>query len=118
MRERLEMVKGVALGQPLEEVGRWSGRTGRTVQRWLRAFASGGSAAVADAPRHGRPVKADAVYVAALERAVDTPPPTLGLPFDVWTSPRLSAYLAETTGVRIAPGWLRALLARQRFRSG
>jgi len=63
-------------------------------------------------------VKADAVYVAALERAVDTPPPTLGLPFDVWTSPRLSAYLAETTGVRIAPGWVRALLARQRFRSG
>ena len=51
VRERLEMVKGVALGQPLEEVGRWSGRTGRTVQRWLRAFASGGSAAVADAPR-------------------------------------------------------------------
>jgi len=118
VRERLEMVKGVALGQPLEEVGRWSGRTSRTVQRWLRAFASGGSAAVADAPRHGRPVKADAVYVAALERAVDTPPPTLGLPFDVWTSPRLSAYLAETTGVRIAPGWVRALLARQRFRSG
>jgi len=63
-------------------------------------------------------VKADAAYLSALERAVDTPPPTLGLPFDVWTSPRLSAYLAETTGVRIAPGWLRALLARQRFRSG
>jgi transposase len=118
VRERLEMVKGVALGQPLEEVGRWSGRTGRTVQRWLRAFASGGSAAVADAPRHGRPVKADAAYLSALERAVETSPPTLGLPFDVWTSPRLSAYLAETTGVRIAPGWIRALLARQRFRSG
>jgi hypothetical protein len=25
----------------------------------------------------------------------------------------LSAYLAETTGVRIAPGWLRVLLAQQ-----
>jgi hypothetical protein len=42
----------------------------------------------------------------------------LGLPFDVWTSARLSAYLAETTGVRIAPGWLRALLARRRFACG
>jgi hypothetical protein len=36
----------------------------------------------------------------------------------VWTSDRLSAYLAETTGVRIAPGWLRALLARRRFVCG
>jgi hypothetical protein len=56
--------------------------------------------------------------LAALETAVETPPPRLGLPFDVWTSARLSAYLAETTGVRLAPGWVRALLARQRFVSG
>jgi hypothetical protein len=56
--------------------------------------------------------------VAALARAVDTPPRTLGLLFDAWTSPRLSTYLAETTGVRIAPGWVRALLARQRYRTG
>lgn len=118
VRERLEMVKGVALGQPLAEVARWSGRGERTVVRWMRAFAAGGSAALADAPRSGRPVRADAAYVAALERAVETPPRSLGLLFDTWTSPRLSVYLAETTGVRIAPGWIRALLARQRFRAG
>ena len=40
-------------------------------------------------------------------------PTELGLPFDVWTAARLSAYLAETTGVRVAPGWVRALLSRQ-----
>jgi transposase len=118
VRERLEMVKGVALGQPLAEVARWSGRGERTVVRWARAFAAGGVAALADAPRSGRPARADAAYVAALERAVETPPRLLGLLFDAWTSPRLSAYLAETTGVRIAPGWLRALLARRRFRAG
>jgi hypothetical protein len=71
-----------------------------------------------DAPRAGRPARADAAYRAALERAVDTPPATLGLLFDVWTSDRLSAYLTETTGVHIAPGWIRALLARQRYRTG
>ena len=118
VRERLEMVKGVALGHPLAEVARWSGRTERTVVRWLAAFARGGTAALADAPRRGRPARADAVYQAALERAADTPPPALGLPFDVWTSERLSAYLAETTGVRIAPGWVRALLARRRWACG
>lgn len=117
-RERLEMVKAVALGYPLAAAARWSGRTERTVGRWLAAFATGGVTAVADAPRAGRPPRADAAYLAALERAADTPPRTLGLLFDAWTSDRLSAYLAETTGVRIAPGWVRALLARQRYRTG
>jgi transposase len=74
VRERLEMVKGVALGQPLAEVARWSGRTERTVVGWLTAFASGGVGALADAPRAGRPVRADGAYLAALERTVDTPP--------------------------------------------
>jgi transposase len=118
VRERLEMVKGVALGHSLGAIARWSGRSERTVTRWLGAFATGGLAALADAPRGGRPPKADADYVAALERAVATPPRELGLLFDTWTSARLSAYLAETTGVRIAPGWVRALLARQRYRTG
>lgn len=112
LRERLEMVKAVALGHDLPTIARWSGRTERTVRRWLSRFATGGVAALADAPRAGRPAEADAAYRRAAEAALGTPPRTLGLPFDVWTSARLSAYLAETTGVRIAPGWLRALLGR------
>jgi transposase len=118
VRERLEMVKAAALGQDAAAVAAWSGRSERTVRRWLRRFAAGGVAALADAPRPGRPAVADAAYLRALEDAVDTRPPTLGLPYDVWTSPRLSAYLAERTGVRIAPGWLRALLGRRRFACG
>lgn len=117
-RERLEMVKAAALGDDLERIAAWSGRTPGTVLRWLEEFRDGGVAALADAPRAGRPPKADAAYLAALERAVATPPPDLGQPFDVWTSARLSAYLAETTGTRIAPGWLRVLLHRRRFACG
>lgn len=118
VRERLEMVKAAALGQELGQIASWSGRSVRTARRWLEQYRRGGHTALADAPRSGRPAKADAAYLAALERAVETSPPTLGLPFDVWTSARLSAYLAETTGVRLAPGWVRALLGRQRFVSG
>ena len=118
VRERLEMVKAAALGRDVAAISRWSGRTPATVRRWLARFRDGGIAALADAPRAGRPPKADAAYLAALERAVDTPPRELELPFDVWTSARLSAYLAEATGATVAPGWLRALLARQRFRCG
>jgi len=118
VRERLEMVKAVALGQDLAAIVAWSGRTARTVERWVRCYGESGPAAVADAPRAGRPPRADQAYRQALERAVETAPPALGLPFDVWTSARLSAYLAQTRGVRIAPGWLRVLLAQQDFACG
>jgi transposase len=118
VRERLEMVKAAALGQDVAAIARWVGRSPPTVRLWLRRYRGGGVAALADAPRPGRPVRADAAYLEALEATVETPPPRLGLPFDVWTSGRLSAYLAGTTGVRIAPGWLRALLARRDFVCG
>src|SRR5436305_14427242 len=106
-RERLEMVKGAWLGADVAAIAQWSGRTPRTVRRWLMAFREGGVAALADAPIPGRPPKADAAYLTMLAAAVMTPPHMLGLPFDVWTSRRMSAYLAEQTGVRIAPSWLR-----------
>src|SRR5262245_59036264 len=102
LRERLEMVKGVGLGQEVPQIAQWSGCTERTVRHWLRRYTKGGVTALADAPRAGRPAAADAVYRRAAEAALETPPRTLGLPFDVWTSARLSAYLAETMGVRIA----------------
>ena len=118
VRERLEMVKAAALGQDLATIARWSGRSARTIRRWLERFVGGGVAALADAPRPGRPARADAAYRQALEAAVTTPPPALGLPFDVWTSARLSAYLAEQGQVRISPSWLRTLLGRQDFVCG
>src|SRR5262245_9536627 len=91
VRERLEMVKGIALGQSLADVARWSGRSERTVMRWLGALAAGGRVALAAAARGGRPPKADPGDLAALEQAVTTPPRDLGLLFDAWTSARLSA---------------------------
>jgi transposase len=118
LRERLEMVKGAVLGWDVAAIAAWCGRTEATVRRWLGAFRDGGVRALGDAPRAGRPRQADDAYLAALEQAADTPPRDLGQPFDVWTSARLSAYLAEATGTRIAPGWLRVLLHRQRFANG
>lgn len=118
LRERLEMVKAASLGWEWEAVAAWSGRNPRTVRHWLTRFTTGGVAALADAPRAGRPPTADASYHAALDTLAESDPRALGLPFDAWTSTRLSVYLAETTGVRIAPSWLRTLLIRHRFRCG
>jgi transposase len=112
MRERLEMVKVAALGRSLSEITAWSGRSWPTVRSWLRRFCEGGAARLADAPRSGRPARADWAYRQAAEAALAASPRAVGLAFDVWTSRRLSAYLERETGVRIAPGWLRALLQR------
>jgi transposase len=117
-RERLEMVKAAWLGSDVATIARWSGRTPRTVRRWLAAFRDGGVAVLAGAPIPGRPPKADAAYLAAMEAALETTPRDLGLPFDGWTSGRLGAYLETTTGVHLAPGWVRVLLRRQRFACG
>lgn len=118
VRERAEMIKAAALGYEAQQIATWSGRSVRRVRHWLARFGALGVEGLADGVRCGRPVKADAAYRTALEAAVSAPPSELNLPFDVWTSDRLSAYLAETTGVRIAPGWVRALLSRQDFITG
>src|SRR5262245_58684572 len=77
VRERLEMVKAAALGQSLPEIARWSGRSGRTIVYWLERFVAGGVAALGDAPRPGRPPRADAAYRQALEQAMATSPRAL-----------------------------------------
>jgi transposase len=118
LRERLEMVKAADLWADLPAIAAWRGRSPKTVRRWLERFTVEGIAGLADAPRSGRPAKADQTYLAVLEQTVETPPRTLGLAFDVWTSARLSTYLAQVTGVMLSPGWLRALLARQGFACG
>ena len=63
-------------------------------------------------------MQADAVYLQALDAALATTPAARGLPYDVWTSARLTAYLAERTGVRIAPSWLRTLLKQRDYVHG
>ena len=84
VRERLEMVKAASLGQSVAGIAQWVERSLPTVRLWLRRYRDGGVAALADAPRAGRPVKADRTYLQALEATVETPPPSLDLPFDVF----------------------------------
>ena len=94
------MVKAALLGQDVGWIGAWTGRSEQTVRLWLDRYERGGVGALADAPRCGRPATADAAYLAALERAAETPPPALGLAFDVWTTglwePKTSAAPSES----------------------
>ena len=53
VRERLEMVKAAGLGQDLATIARWSGRTPRTVRRWLAVFRDGGIGGAGRCPDPG-----------------------------------------------------------------
>jgi len=105
------MVKAAALGDEVERIARWSGRAVETVAHWLARFAAGGVGALADAPRSGRPVHADAGDLAAMDAALESPPTQLGFALDVWTSERWSVSLEQQTGAHICAGWRRALVA-------
>jgi transposase len=74
LRERLEMVKGIALGQDEATIAAWSGRSRERIRYWLGRYQQAGIGAPADAPRSGRPPKADASYLAALDAALATAP--------------------------------------------
>jgi hypothetical protein len=112
VRVRLEMVQAAALGDERERSARWSGRAVETVAHWLARCAAGGVEALADASRSGRPVRADAASLAALETALETPPGTLGVACAVWTSDRRAADREPQTGGHLRAGWLRVVLAQ------
>src|SRR4051812_49919477 len=74
VRERLEMVKAADLGHDLGQITAWSGRTPRTVRRWLGAFASGGVGGPAGAPPPRRPLPGRAPPPWGRGGGVETPP--------------------------------------------
>jgi transposase len=63
----------------------------------------------------GRPSRATPEYRAALRKAVQTPPQTLGYGFSVWSANRLAKHLEKTTKVSLSDDRLRAILAEEGF---
>jgi transposase len=59
--------------------------------------------------------RATEAYHAALRRAVQTPPQTLGFGFSVWSAARLGAYLARETGVSLSADRVRRILHEDGF---
>jgi transposase len=73
-----------------------------TVRRWLVRYQAEGVDGLADAPRSGAPPKVTSAYREQLLAVVRRRPRGLGLPFSLWTGPRLADYLAEHTGLRLS----------------
>ena len=59
--------------------------------------------------------RATAEYRAALRRAVQTPPQSLGFGFSVWSAARLGVYLKRETGVGLTADRVRRILHEEGF---
>jgi transposase len=70
---------------------------------------------LANRAKSGRPSKADAHYVSALERALEANPRELGYAFSVWTINKLRKHLEKQTGIRLSYTRFRALLRRHEY---
>src|SRR2546423_13333459 len=75
VRERLEMVKAADLGHDLGQITAWSGRTPRTVRRWVGAFARGGGRGRPRAPPPRGPRVARAAPPLGAGGGGPSPPP-------------------------------------------
>ncbi|MER5418143.1 helix-turn-helix domain-containing protein [Streptomyces virginiae] len=79
----------------------------------MHRFAAGGVAALADAPRCGRPPKVTTADLDAVEEMLDAAAADGG---PSWTLPRPAAWLQRERGVEIHSAQLSALLKRDGFR--
>ena len=110
---RLEMVRHAALSRSIPAAAAGLGVHPQTVRRHVKAFLAGGVAALADAPRSGRPPKLTEAVLAALEARLDADAASGAR---TWTRPQLAAWLAEQHGVAVNPAYLGEVLKRRDFR--
>ncbi|MBO0698126.1 MAG: helix-turn-helix domain-containing protein [Zavarzinella sp.] len=100
-------------GRPAVEVATLLGVTRQAVYHWAADFArSGDPAALADAPRAGRPRTLDDDGLDLLEAVLGWDPQALGLPHAGWTVPLLARTLAIGTGREPSADTVRRALDR------
>jgi transposase len=108
LRVTVILLSGAGLSS--EEIARTVAITAREVrkcrQRWRDSRLSG----LFDQPLPGRPSQATPAYIRLLVKTVRRDPHKMGYAFSRWTTPRLSAYLAEKMGIRLSPDYIRKLL--------
>src|SRR5574341_2257580 len=92
--QRVQAVLWVAQGDPISEVAALTGVSGQTIYHWLqRSLACHQGAAVADAPRSGRPVPAPQMTAAPILQPLHAHPLELGDRTTGWSVTLLAAHL-------------------------
>lgn len=115
VRQRATAIRVLHLGHKPEAVAEMVAVGTSTVWTWHRRYRAAGLDGLANRPKSGRPAKADANYLAEVERAIDTDPRNLGYAFSVWTINKLRKHRAKQTGILLSYTRFRALLSKHDY---
>ena len=107
---RAQIIRLARRGRPVREIAALSGYTGEGVRLLKHRWNERGEDALSDAPRPGRPPKADQSYRRRLRKVALKSPSSFGYAFGVWTTARLAEHMAIKTGVRLCDDRVRTLL--------
>ena len=84
--------------------------TDREVRRCRQRWRNGGLFALHDGVRSGRPAQADKAFIQLLRRTAKKDPHQMGYAFSRWTTPRLSTYMFQKTGLKLSSDYIGKLL--------
>jgi transposase len=106
--QRVQAVLWVAQGDTISEVAELMSVRGQTVYNWLQRYlACHQVAALADAPRSGRPVTAPQITATHILQSLRCNPLRLGYRTTVWSVKLLAAHLSRHYDCPITPHTLR-----------
>lgn len=115
VRQRAIAIRLLHLGHGPEAVAEMLAVAPSTIWNWHRRYRAEGLNGLANRAKSGRPTKADAHYLAEVERALDIDPRELGYAFSVWTINKLRKHLEKQTGILLSYTRFRALLSKQEY---
>ena len=110
---RAQVIRLARSGRPVKEIAVLSGYTSEGVRTLKHRWNDRGEDALKDAPRPGRPPKADESYRRMLRKVALKKPSDFGYAFGVWTTARLAEHMAVKTGVRLCDDRVRTLLHQE-----
>jgi len=102
-------------GLRAQTIAQTLGITQDTVTDHRRRWLQGGFFQLSDAPRSGRPPRANGRYIRELKRIVTQSPLKFGYYFTIWSAARLGAHLKRATGISLGTQRIRAILREQGF---
>lgn len=114
--QRSIAIRLLHLGHKPEEVSKMQAVSKPTIYGWYHRWQGGGTEALANRPKSGRPLKTDDGYSLTLVEVIEKEPSEVGYDFTIWTVGRLSAHLEKVTGIVLSESRLRALIKRKGYR--
>jgi transposase len=109
------MILMTAVGRSKTSIAKDLGCSSGTVDNVRKRYRDRGLEGLKRRKPPGPKPRATAEYRAALRRAVQTPPQSLGFGFSVWSAARLGAYLKRETGVALTADRVRRILHEEGF---